>query len=492
MEIELKLALPPRYAASIRRHVWLCDIKPRRQKLHSIYFDTPAFDLMHRGIALRLRRMGYHWVQTMKAEARAVGALTSRPEWETAVAGGASPDFAVLPQTALALLAGVDRSRIAPIFITEIQRTTWLLEHGENKAELALDIGAIHSGEARQAISEVEIELKAGAATFLFDLATQLLALAPLRIEPRSKAERGYLLGGALTPAPCKAVRPDIRPQQNAGETWNTVMRAALTQLAANVPGFLENAHDTEYLHQLRIALRRLRTGVTLAKALGQATPDWDGPLRETLRALNPARDWDVFLHETLPKTLTTLRTAQVEDAMLTLVRDVAADARQQAQALLQAPVFTRLVLAIGRDLLTAPTGAQSLDAKAWAAKILEKRWLMLRKRCRNFARLDPAGRHAARIAAKKMRYAADAFAPLYGKRGMRFIEALAALQNGLGRSNDANVGAQLLRALPKTSAALSFDLGRIAGALEVETTRHAHLSGAIWRRLAQSRLFWR
>ncbi len=496
MEIELKLALLPRHAARIRRHPVLDGIKPQRRALLSIYFDTPEFALMRRGIALRVRRVGYHWVQTLKAESRAVGALSSRPEWEMAVAGGASPDFAVLPKAALDLLAGIDLQRIAPAFVTEFQRTTWQIERGEDKAELALDLGKIRAGDSHQDISEVEIELKAGAPESLFELAMQLLEQTPLLIEPRSKAERGYALSGAFVPAPVKASRPAIGPQQSAGEAWNAMMQAALMQLVANVPGFLENAHDTEYLHQLRIALRRLRTGVSLAKALGQAMPAWDASLRDTLRALNPARDWDVFLHETLPKTLAALGVASgnaaVDDAVLALVRDVAAHTRLQAQALLRSPAFTRLVLAIGRSLLTPPDDEHRLDATAWAAKILEKRWQTLRKRCRGFAKLDPAERHMARIAAKKLRYAADALAPLYGKRGNHFIAALATLQNGLGSANDAHVGALLLRTLPKKSAALSFDLGRIDGALEFEVARHAHLSGTIWRRLAQARLFWR
>jgi inorganic triphosphatase YgiF len=492
MEIELKLALPPRRATGIRRHPVLAGIKPQRRKLHSIYFDTPAFDLMRRGIALRVRRIGYHWVQTLKAEARAVGAMSSRPEWEMAVAGGASPDFAVLPQEALELLAGIKLKRIAPVFVTEFQRTTWRLVQGENQAELALDIGDIHVDGARQPISEIEIELKAGAPEFLFDLAAQLLEQTPLSVEPRSKAERGYLLCGAISPAPVKASHPVIVRGQNAGEAWDAVMQAALAQLVANVPGFLEHAHDTEYLHQIRIALRRLRAGVTLAKTLGDATPDWDAALRALMQGLNPARDWDVFLHETLPKSLTMLADEHPDEALLKRVRDDAAHTRQQAQALFRSPDFTRLMLDIGRSLLMPPATTGITDARAWAAQILEKRWLALRKRCRNFAKLDPTQRHRARIAAKKMRYAADAFASLHGKRGARFIEALAALQNGLGRSNDAHVGMQLLRALAKKSAPLRFDLGRIDGALEAEVARHAHLSGAIWQRLARARTFWR
>ncbi len=505
MEIELKLALPKHQAARIRRHALLHAIKPNKNTLHSIYFDTPDFELMRRGIALRVRRIGYHWVQTLKAEARAVGAMSSRPEWEMAVAGGASPDFAVLPQAALELLHGIDRARIAPAFATRFQRTTWQITHGDDQAELALDIGEIQAGEAAQAISEIEIELKTGAADFLFDVALRLLPDADLTIEPRSKAERGYALCGASRPAPVKAVRPDIHPQQSSGAAWQAVMQAALAQLVANVPGVLERAQEIEYLHQLRIALRRLRAGLALNGALksGQSriAADTVQPLRRVMRGLNPARDWDVFLHETLPRTLAALGVpaapAPGEEAMLALLREAAADSRRQAQALLRSAEFTGLVLALGRGLLPAAaapaaSGAAPASAQAWAAGILEKRWRTLRKRCRRFARLDPAERHLARIAAKKLRYAAEAFAPFYGKRGARFIAALAELQNALGSANDAHVGAELLRTLPKKSLSISFELGRLEGALQVEAARHAGISAAVWRRLAQSRLFWR
>lgn len=492
MEIELKLALPPHLAARLRRHPLLRAVKPVKRSLHSIYFDTPRFDLMQRGIALRLRKVGYHWVQTMKAEARAVGAMSSRPEWETAVAGGASPDFAVLPQAALALLQGIDLKQISPVFVTEFQRTTWQLSQpdSETEAELALDRGFILVGEARQEISEIEIELKAGAPDYLFDLATQLLAQTTLRIEPRSKAERGYVLSGAQLAAPVKAVRPDISRQQSAGAAWNALMQAALAQCVANVPGFLEHAEEIEYLHQLRVALRRLRVGLTLARALGWPAPAWDTPLREALRGLNAARDWDVFVHETLPRTLKALPAPQ--DELFTAIESAARDARQQAQTRLLAPAFTGLILAIGRELLTLPAAPELPDARQWAATILEKRWRSLRKRCRNFTRLSAEERHMARIAAKKLRYAADAFAPLYGKRGARFIDALTALQNSLGSANDAHVGALLMHDLPHRTPTLAFDLGRIAGALEAEVGRRAQISSSVWRRLAQSRLFWR
>lgn len=495
MEIELKLALHPHHTARIRRHPLLNKITPKQRPLLSIYFDTPKFDLMRRGIALRVRRVDDQWIQTLKAEAQSVGAMSSRPEWEMAITDGNHPDFSVLPTTALDLLAGIKLKRIAPVFTTEFERTTWQIGNSAAQAEVALDIGKIYAGKMSRDICEVEIELKSGEPTFLFDAATQLLEQAPLHIEPRSKAERGYILSGAVIPAPMKATHAVIHKRQTAGEAWNAMMQAALVQLVRNVPGFLENAHDIEYLHQLRIALRRLRTGVLLAKSLGLESPHWDQPLRELLHTLNPARDWDVFLQGTLSQTLAALGgspgNAPVQDTTFALMRDAAAHARQRAQAMLLKPIFTRLVLDIDRSLQVKPSSVKIGDAKAWAEKVLEKRWQKLRKRCHGFTRLDASERHLARIDAKKMRYTAEAFAPLYGKRAHHFITALSALQDELGRENDMRIGVQLLGALPAKSITLSFELGRLSGVLEMEATHQAHLSNSVWRRLARSKLFW-
>lgn len=496
MEIELKLALQPRHAARIRRHPLLSNSKPQQHALFSIYFDTPKFDLMQRGIALRVRRIGKQWIQTLKAESQSVGALTSRPEWEAAIAHGGRPDFSVLPQAALDLLSGIKHKRVAPVFTTEFRRTTWQIGDGAAQAEVALDRGKITANGRCQEICEVEIELKSGMPGFLFDIAEQLLHAAPLHAEPRSKAERGYILSGAITPSPVKSVRPAIAQDQPAGEAWNAIVQAALVQLTANVPGFLENADDIEYLHQLRVALRRLRTGMQLAKSLERKTPAWEKPLRELMHALNPARDWDVFQHEILPGILPVLA-AQAQhtatgDDTLSVLQNAAAKARQQAQALLLQAQFTQLMLDIGRSLLAAPADSHRRDAGIWAATLLEQRWQKLRKRCHGFAALNPAERHLVRIAAKKMRYSTEAFATLYGKQTIPFIAALAALQDELGTENDRFMAMQLLSELPEKNAAVSFQLGQISGALAFAAAQHDQLSSASWKRLTRSTLFWR
>lgn len=489
MEIELKLALDARHAPRLRRHPLLAGLKPQRRRLHSVYFDTPGFDLMKRAIAFRLRRVGYHWVQTLKAEARAVGALSSRPEWEMAVAGS-DPDFAVMPPEAMALLAKIDLPRLAPVFVTEFQRTTWLIQSGGCVAELALDSGEIRAGEASQAISEVEIELKSGSPEGLFGLARTLLDELPLCIEPRSKAERGYLLCEAVTPAPVRAACPDIRPDQPAAEAWMAVTRAALVQLVANVPGFLEHPEEIEYLHQLRIALRRLRAAVGLGKSLGMARPAWSPALGEIMRGLNPARDWDVFLHETLPSVEAVLADAPVGEDLVNRARQATLQVRLAAQELIASPAFTRLVLAIGESLHASPR--DGISAADWSASLLDERWKKLRGLCGKLRDLGPGGRHEVRIAAKKLRYAADALAGLYGKRGRNFIKRLAELQDGLGRANDAYIATRLLEGLRHKNMALAYDAGRISGVMTERVTHHGMASDSAWRRMAKARVFWR
>lgn len=497
MEIELKLALHPRQHNRFRRHPLLRGIQSQQCTLHSIYFDTPGFELFHRRIALRLRRVDTYWMQTLKAEARSVGALTSRPEWEVSVADGQHPDFNALPTEALDLLAGIELNQVAPVFATEFQRTIWLIGNAHAQAELALDTGKIQAGESCRDISEVEIELKSGAPEFLFETAHQLLHYCPLQIEPRSKAERGYILCGAMIPAPTKFSRPVCDKNLPASAVWHLTMQAVLVHLAANVPGFLEQAHHAEYLHQLRVAVRRLLTSIAVGKPFGNAFIEFNQPLRQLMSSLNPARDWDVFQHEILPEILAMLETPDgdpgLDEATLDRLHHAAARARQQAQATLLEPAFTQLVLDIGRNLLTFPVEDNQQTATLWAQAILESRWQKLIKRGQNFANLNDAQRHQTRIAAKKLRYAIDIFASIYRKKNTApFIALLSKLQDELGYVNDRVIAQQLLHKLPKRTASIGFALGQLSGVLKCQARQTTRASSAAWEELLASKLFWR
>lgn len=505
MEIELKLALEPINVARFKRHPLLAGIKSERQALHSIYFDTPDFALTRRKIALRLRRVGYHWVQTLKAAAPSVGALSSRPEWEAQVMGN-TPDLAVLAPEALALLAGIDLGRLAPVFVTDVKRSTWQVVVGETAMEIALDQGEVRAANvanpaanpaanpvanpATSPISEIELELKSGPPDGLFTAALGLLERIPLRIDSRSKAAIGYRLAGAVKMAPAKARWPKLDPAQAAGMVWTSLVEAAMAQLVDNLPGFLEQPEEIEYLHQLRVALRRLMSLARLLAQFSQPDPAWLAPLREHMAVLNPARDWDVFLRETLPR-LDFPHDEVFQEHAATL----AAASRQAAQTTLSSATFTRVVLQLGQALLTPP--ATGKNASAWAAKVLEQRWKDVQRRGKALSDSDKtvddvAARHRLRIAVKKLRYASDALANLYGKRGKATLAGLENLQESLGALNDLAVAERLMQVLAQTHPESAFSAGHVVGALSAEAKQHSGSRRRIARDLANIKPFWR
>lgn len=471
METEIKLALAAALAPRLRRHALLAGLPVSRRRLLSLYFDTPGFDLQRRRIALRVRRVGRQWIQTVKAETRQSGALSSRPEWEAQLRGP-QPDLDMLPAEARKLFDVIDIRLLAEVFQTDFQRSAWQLAHAGGRMELALDLGVVKAGEANRAISEVEIELQSGPVEALYSLARQLLAELPLRIEPRSKALRGYLLCGALRAKPVRVPAPDLRPEQRAGEAWQAALEAALAQFGANLTGFLEQPDELEYLHQLRVATRRLRSLAGLAEGIGLPRPAWLAGLRDLMSCLNPARDWDVFFSEILPAVDAHLVGTLPAPALLADMQARAAEARRLAQVALCAPGTTALLLDIEQSLLT--TSASGLDAGSWAGRVLDPRWDNLRRQAARYEQLDESERHALRLRAKKLRYTAELFAPLGGRRGKIFMTAMADLQDRLGLANDAVVAGQLLAVVAEEQPELAFEAGRLAGAVAALTSRQA------------------
>src|SRR5262249_32981985 len=125
--------------------------------LRSIYLDTPEHALKDAGIALRLRRVGRRWTQTVKLKAKLPGSLSQVDELESPAPGGllcleAIPDASVRDE----IMCHVNGSPLQPVFETVMKRTASELSLGEGtRAELAIDVGEIRadgrSAELREA-----------------------------------------------------------------------------------------------------------------------------------------------------------------------------------------------------------------------------------------------------------------------------------------------------------------------------------------------------
>ena len=491
MEIEIKLALETRSANRFKRQPVLAGLKPASSRLYSVYFDTPAFDLLRAGVALRLRRDGLHWVQTVKARAGSGGVLARRPEWEVKVAGK-RPDLEVLPDEARRLIPSSSGADLAPAFETEFRRTTWQVEEGGCLIEVALDRGEIRAGGQAWPISEIELELKSGTLGDLFALADRLLADLPVRLEPRSKAQRGYQLAGALPIAPVKAAMPDLDADAPAGAAFTAIARACMAQFEANLPGFMQaEKPDPEYVHQMRVAMRRLRAATGLMRFMAREAPDWVGELRWLMGELSVARDWDVFVTETLPRVRERLEQPAALDALTEAAQGLRRQADDRARAALASPRLVRLWLAIERDLATPDYS--SISTREWARAALDRRYRQIRRLGSRLDELDPAERHALRIAGKKLRYAAEFFAGLHPKAARRFIATLAGLQDMLGILNDVAVTANLLQEAKQAGGQAVWEgAGVVAGFLAREQDlRLAELARG-WQAFRRARPYWR
>jgi inorganic triphosphatase YgiF len=214
--VELKLAVPAPDLPKLERA--LRDLAPEsscsRSCLTTTYYDTADRALSRGGLSVRVREADGRFVQTVKANGAAGAGVLMRSEWEDEIAG-ATPDLRA-PHRGCRLPDGIV-GELQPMFVTAVTRTTMILEPSPALSiEAAIDEGTIRSivGGAMAPISEVELELKHGDPGVLFDIALDLLAAAPLRIETRSKSECGYAaVAGEAAPAqPARAAPIALDP----------------------------------------------------------------------------------------------------------------------------------------------------------------------------------------------------------------------------------------------------------------------------------------
>lgn len=241
----------------------------------------------------------------------------------------------------------------------------------------------------------------------------------------------------------------------SAEEAFIAVIDACLRHAEANRPAVLQG--QMEGVHQMRVAFRRLRSGLKLFRPV--VPREASAALVEELRWLNgwlgPARDWDVFLEEGLAHILTRF---QHQRSLVLFQRQALRLRQHRHQALQQA-------LEQPRYQMMMQNFSNWLEQRRWregsgneigqklgqpvlsfATPLLESRHRRVVKRGEVFARLCAEERHALRIRIKELRYALDFFASLYPVSAVRnSLGALSALQDGLGVMNDGAVVRSLL-----------------------------------------------
>lgn len=455
-EIEIKLALPASAQARFLRLSFLREATARKSGVYlNRYYDTPDGALQRQGIALRLRKAHGVWWQTVKCAGHGGGGLMTRPEWETPYHG--EFDFSAVDDavTRQRLEQPKTRLRLGLLFETNFRRNTWRFEAVPGAAVvLTLDRGWLLANGQREPISELEIELAGGTLGALFDLAQRLAQKVPLLPAMRSKAERGYRLCQGVPLSPVKASEPRLSADLSPLAAFQQIAWACLDPLQLNHAGAIVG-EDPEYVHQMRVALRRLRAALHLFAPLlpedfmTAVVP----PLRALSTLLGTVRDLDVLQTERLAGVQ---HTHPTRPGLTVLMARIAAQ-RQTARAALAEALQS---LAYGQWVVGMIARIHQLDTDPRPtplAKYAKTHWQRLHKkvvqRSATLSMDDRVALHALRIACKRLRYGIAFFdalsRPSPNQKAMRVLETM---QAWLGQLNDLSTAQRFLR------EALSFD----------------------------------
>ncbi len=512
-EVELKILLGEGGANRLRDRAAALAAdgeKPKNQTLRAVYYDTVDRRLARAGLALRVRREGRRWVQTVKASTGITGGLSRSAECEAPAPGGRL-DLDLIGEAALraAVDEALSGAPLSPAFETDFKRATLLLAgpHG-GVVELALDAGAIRAGGRDAAMEEAEFELKSGDARDLFAVAKTLFDAGPVRFSRRNKAARGFALAdgraAVLDPPPVIHAPPARLSRGMTTEAAaRDVLRACFDQIAANVAA-AALGDDPEAAHQLRVGLRRFRTAASLFRdaLAAPALEALSAEAKALAAAAGAARDLDVLGDEMLAPLADREPGAAPLAAAVAERRDAA---RAALKARLAAPetagfVFDFGAFVEGRGWLRpgdfGQTEALAAPVEDAAAKALEKRWRSAAKLGAKLDGLDDEARHELRKRLKKLRYAMEFFADLWpGKAVKPALKSLKTLQEDFGALQDVATARAILTGPDAPAAddpAAQRAVGYALGLWDAQAAAARARASAHWKALDAARRYWR
>ena len=334
------------------------------------------------------------------------------------------------------------------------------------------------------------MELIAGDAGSLFTLAWRLSRNVILLPEPRSKATRGYSLAAGAALKPVKASKPALA--DDAPSAMLSIVESCVAQWRANELG-VAASDDIEYVHQMRVALRRLRAALRLCARLPELPPSraLAMRLRSVARRLGELRDLDVFFADSVPALVVRLPAGLNCDTAFDTLEHRRRRKRKQMAPYLNAKAYAGCVLGMvtwcWRAANVAPVGPST---RGFAVRMLARRHRSFWQLAQQIDSLDAGGRHQLRIEGKKLRYAAEFFAAQFDhEKAAPYLATLEKLQEILGEQNDnVNALSQINTLPPHSGECVAFASGFWAGKVE---NWQAPLAQCL-AELAQQEKFWK
>ena len=413
------------------------------------YYDTDDLQLARWGASLR-HRPGEGW--TVKLPAERDAPFLVRPEIVFEGNGGRPPAAAV------ELVRGFvrDRELRVRVRMTTIRRRTGLHDSDGRLIGGVVDdaVSVLDDGRPPASFRELEVEIGDEMTPALLDALVERLRQAGAGSpDQTAKYIRALADHAPLTP---EVPVPDLAGDAAAGDVVRRAIALSVIRLILHDP-VVRLDLDPEGVHQARVATRRLRSDLRTFRALVE--PDFASAVRDELgwlaAILGEVRDGDVLLERFRRRSRGALRARSSgvlqpcsrRSSRIAMPRTHGSWRRFGARA-------TSSSSSSSSRAANAPALVDAADAPAVdvVPGLVRRPWHALAKRVKALDE-NPSDDelHEIRIRTKRVRYAADAVAPVVGKQARSFARAAAGLQEALGDVNDAVVAGALARRVARS-----------------------------------------
>lgn len=287
-----------------------------------------------------------------------------------------------------------------------------------------------------------------------------------------------------------------VNSNMSVGHALAATLTACTRHIRANVYG-AKRDQDAEYLHQVRVGVRRLRAALSVYRDV--MPPEKRRIIGRALRGfehrLGPVRDWDVFVGKLDRGEYIIGGRPQDFSELIELSKSRRLEAHDRLAKTINVTELRKLLCA-AKHLAVSRRGAPPLrmPIQDFAIQVLERRDRTARRLGRRIRSLDATELHRLRICVKKLRYASEFFGGLWRKAATKpYMELLKQLQDELGEIQDAVSAEHLIAEVRKehrdgVDHAARLAQKRIEGSRQHARRRINHC----WRRFKAAPRFWR
>ena len=238
---------------------------PRR--LTDSYLDTADWRIARAGFVVRTRRRGRHDEITLKDSRPAEGSgLRQRLEVTEVLPPSGPSGLGAEGPVGRRLRAIVGAHPLREVLQVRTRRRPFALRvGGVDAAEIALDdtVIVVGNGQRPMQLRRVEVEVDPEWLGALEPIVDQLRSSCGLQPAGLSKFEAGLLALGQDIPGSPDLGSTTVSEESTIGELAYAVLRRQLAVLRDKEPG-TRLGEDTEELHDMRVATRRLRAALAI------------------------------------------------------------------------------------------------------------------------------------------------------------------------------------------------------------------------------------